>query len=96
MALRVSVIVCAHNEAVPLPACLQSLLAQTRLPDEIARTRRVGTLTERAREEVAMIELQTTNAEQVPVGFAEALRRAQAEFLEMPGLRLTEAQAARL
>ena len=25
-----------------------------------------------------------------------ALRRAQAEFLEMPGLRLTEAQAARL
>lgn len=28
--------------------------------------------------------------------FAEALRRAQAEFLEMPGLQLTEAQAARL
>jgi hypothetical protein len=28
--------------------------------------------------------------------FAEALRRAQAEFREMPGLRLTEAQAARL
>jgi hypothetical protein len=28
--------------------------------------------------------------------FAIALRRAQAEFLEMPGLQLTEAQAARL
>jgi len=27
--------------------------------------------------------------------FAVALRRAQAEFLEMPGLQLTEAQAAR-
>jgi len=28
--------------------------------------------------------------------FAAALRRAQAEFREMPGLKLTEAQAARL
>jgi hypothetical protein len=28
--------------------------------------------------------------------FTIALRRAQAEFLEMPGLRLTEAQASRL
>jgi hypothetical protein len=28
--------------------------------------------------------------------FADALRRAQSEFLEMPGLQLTEAQAARL
>ena len=28
--------------------------------------------------------------------FAVALRRARAEFLEMPGLQLTEAQAARL
>ena len=28
--------------------------------------------------------------------FAEALRRAKAEFREMPGLKLTEAQAARL
>ena len=28
--------------------------------------------------------------------FAEALRRAEAEFREMPGLKLTEAQAARL
>jgi hypothetical protein len=28
--------------------------------------------------------------------FAIALRRAQAEYLEMPGLQLTEAQAARL
>ena len=28
--------------------------------------------------------------------FAAALRRAQADFLEMPGLLLTEAQAARL
>jgi glycosyltransferase involved in cell wall biosynthesis len=35
MALRISVIVCAHNEARYLPACLHSLLAQTRLPDEI-------------------------------------------------------------
>ena len=28
--------------------------------------------------------------------FATALERAQGEFLEMPGLQLTEAQAARL
>jgi glycosyltransferase involved in cell wall biosynthesis len=35
MALRVSVIVCAHNEALFLSACLHSLLAQSRLPDEI-------------------------------------------------------------
>ena len=28
--------------------------------------------------------------------FTEELRRAQAEFREMPGLKLTEAQAARL
>ena len=31
----ISVIVCAHNEAQYLGACLHSLLAQTRLPDEI-------------------------------------------------------------
>jgi len=30
-----SVIVCAHNEAQYLPACLHSLLAQSRIPDEI-------------------------------------------------------------
>jgi glycosyltransferase involved in cell wall biosynthesis len=35
MALRISVIVCAHNEANYLPACLHSLLAQTRRPDEL-------------------------------------------------------------
>jgi glycosyltransferase involved in cell wall biosynthesis len=35
VALKVSVIVCAHNEALYLPACLHSLLAQTRPPDEI-------------------------------------------------------------
>ena len=29
-------------------------------------------------------------------GFADAIRRARGEFLEMPGLQLTEAQAARL
>jgi glycosyltransferase involved in cell wall biosynthesis len=34
-AFRLSVIVCAHNEARFLPACLHSLLAQTRVPDEI-------------------------------------------------------------
>jgi glycosyltransferase involved in cell wall biosynthesis len=31
----ISVIVCAYNEAAFLPACLHSLLAQTRSPDEI-------------------------------------------------------------
>jgi glycosyltransferase involved in cell wall biosynthesis len=35
MTWRVSVIVCAHNEAKHLAACLHSLLAQTRTPDEI-------------------------------------------------------------
>jgi hypothetical protein len=32
----------------------------------------------------------------VSESFAAALRRARSEFLEMPGLQLTEAQAARL
>ena len=31
----ISVIVCAHNEARYLPACLHSLFAQTRVPDDI-------------------------------------------------------------
>ena len=35
MTLRLSVIVCAHNEAAYLAACLHSLLAQSRIPDEI-------------------------------------------------------------
>lgn len=35
MTLRISVIVCAHNEASRLAGCLHSLLAQTRLPDEL-------------------------------------------------------------
>ena len=35
MALSISVIVCAHNEARYLPACLYSVLAQTRPPDEL-------------------------------------------------------------
>ena len=35
MTLATSVIVCAHNEERMLPGCLHSLLAQTRLPDEI-------------------------------------------------------------
>jgi glycosyltransferase involved in cell wall biosynthesis len=33
--LRLSVIVCAHNEAQFLAPCLHSLLAQTRIPDDI-------------------------------------------------------------
>ena len=32
----------------------------------------------------------------ISIAFAEALRRAQADFLEMPGLVLTQSQAARL
>ncbi len=35
MILRISVIVCAHNEQMQLAACLHSLLAQTRPPDEL-------------------------------------------------------------
>jgi len=35
MPLTISAIVCAFNEAAFLPACLHSLLAQTRPPDEI-------------------------------------------------------------
>jgi glycosyltransferase involved in cell wall biosynthesis len=35
MMLRISVIVCAHNEERQLAACLHSLLAQTRVPDEL-------------------------------------------------------------
>src|SRR5688572_2271712 len=33
--MRISVIVCAHNEADFIAACLHSLLAQSRPPDEI-------------------------------------------------------------
>jgi glycosyltransferase involved in cell wall biosynthesis len=33
--MTISVVVCAYNESRYLPACLHSLLAQTRLPDEI-------------------------------------------------------------
>ncbi len=35
MALVISVIVCAHNEAQHVAACLHSLLAQSRIPDEL-------------------------------------------------------------
>ena len=35
MRLRITVIVCAHNEERSLPACLHSILAQTRPPDEL-------------------------------------------------------------
>lgn len=35
MTPTISVIVCAHNEARYLPACLHSILAQTRRPDEL-------------------------------------------------------------
>jgi glycosyltransferase involved in cell wall biosynthesis len=35
LALTITAIVCAFNEAYCLPACLFSLLAQTRPPDEI-------------------------------------------------------------
>jgi hypothetical protein len=37
-----------------------------------------------------------TPHEQPVQGFEAAVRRAEAEFREMPGLKLTEAQAARL
>ena len=33
--MTISVVVCAHNEERYIAACLHSLLAQTRLPDEI-------------------------------------------------------------
>jgi glycosyltransferase involved in cell wall biosynthesis len=33
--MRLSVIVCAHNEAPYLPACLHSVLAQSRRPDDV-------------------------------------------------------------
>ncbi len=45
---RLSVIVCAHNEARFLPACLHSLLAQTRLPDEIVVVNNASTDATRA------------------------------------------------
>jgi hypothetical protein len=38
----------------------------------------------------------TIDTDRAADAFATALSRAQAEFLEMPGLQLTEAQAARL
>jgi hypothetical protein len=38
----------------------------------------------------------SVQVEQPSESFAVALRRVQAEFLEMPGLQLTEAQAVRL
>jgi glycosyltransferase involved in cell wall biosynthesis len=35
MPLTIAVVVCAHNEGQLLPACLHSIRAQTRIPDEI-------------------------------------------------------------
>jgi hypothetical protein len=44
-----------------------------------------------------MIKMSTAAANDVLAdSFGSALRRAQADFMEMPGLQLTEAQAARL
>ncbi len=44
-----------------------------------------------------MIKMSTAAASDVLADpFGSALRRAQADFMEMPGLQLTEAQAARL
>jgi hypothetical protein len=37
-----------------------------------------------------------TSEHQIADAFSDALRRAQGEFMEMPGLQLTVAQAARL
>jgi glycosyltransferase involved in cell wall biosynthesis len=48
VALRISVIVCAHNEAAYLAACLHSLLAQTRPPDEIVVVNNASTDATRA------------------------------------------------
>jgi len=42
------------------------------------------------------ITLTLTQRGEAADAFATALRRAQAEYLEMPGLQLTPAQAARL
>ena len=51
-AVTISAIVCAYNEARTLPACLHSLLAQSRPPDEVivvnnASTDETGTLARR-------------------------------------------------
>ncbi len=51
-AVTISAIVCAYNEALTLPACLHSLLAQSRPPDEVivvnnASTDETGTLARR-------------------------------------------------
>jgi DNA-binding GntR family transcriptional regulator len=43
-----------------------------------------------------MPEIVPRTGPRVTDAFAVALQRAQAEFLEMPGLQLTEAQAAKL
>ena len=48
MPLTISVIVCAHNEAASLPACIYSLLAQTRLPNEIVVVNNASSDTTRA------------------------------------------------
>jgi hypothetical protein len=44
----------------------------------------------------SMKETTETDSHPVADAFTAALRHAQAEFLEMPGLQLTEAQATRL
>jgi len=52
-----------------------------------------------APEGIVMSQSQPLRPDREPIPsdrFAEALRRTQAEFREMPGLKLTEAQAARL
>ena len=42
------------------------------------------------------MDIQTHSSHAIPPDFDEALRRARADFLEMPGLRVTSAQATRL
>ena len=43
-----------------------------------------------------MLDLHETRDERDNPTFSDALRRAKAEYLEMPGLQLTRTQAARL
>ena len=92
MALKIGVIVCAHNEARQLPRCDHPRLAQ---PMRICRSRDLISGCEANDGRSHMTKFHVSDVGIDPA-IDNAVRRAQSDFLEMPGLRLTLPQAARL
>ena len=106
MALKISVIVCAHNEARYLSPCLHSLLGlwvrsrgivtATSYTKVMCRSRDLDQrLLRSVMGESHVTKLHVRDVD-IDAALDNAVRRAQSDFLEMPDLRLTLPQAARL